>query len=178
MGKTLNEASGTIFMGKNIKPEFNENLLLENLSKKKKEEEELVEAQKILLEAAKQKQKEIDEKIERLELMPLLNKVVFIQYPENPYRKMVTDAGLLIPEKFQFTNPESGQQDTPKDGIVCCKAVEVGPECKYIKEGDDFYLDIRTALPIPFYSLGYKITSEPQILCILNEGLKERLNGR
>lgn len=171
------EQLGTFYMGKGLKTPINEDLLLENQISKMKKEKELKEANKILLETMKEKQKEIDEKVERLELLPIANKVLILPYPENPYRKIITEGGLIIPLNPQFQNPESGMQDNLKEGIVCAKVIEIGPECKWLKVEDDIFLDIRTTLPVPFYDNGYRLTTEGQIMCVLNEGLKERFYG-
>ena len=111
------------------------------------------------------KQKEIDDKAERLELIPISNKVLILPYPENPYRKAITSSGLIIPLNPQFQNPESGQQDNLKEGIVCAKVIEVGPECKWLKEGDDIYIRNVGAAPVPFDRRGYWAISEQNVIC-------------
>ena len=176
-GNLREEQLGTFYMGKNLKTPLNDDLLLENQIFKAKQEKELKEANEILKETMLEKQKEIDNKAEKLELIPISNKVLILPYPENPYRKAITEGGLIIPLNPQFQNPESGQQDNLKEGIVCAKVIEVGPECKWLKEGDDIYLDIRTTQPVPFYDNGYRLTTELQIMCVLNEGLKARFYG-
>jgi hypothetical protein len=52
--------------------------------------------------------------------------------------------------------------------------MEVGRDCNSVKVGDDIYYDKRSTWPIPFLGLGYISTSEPQVLAILGEKLKER----
>ena len=49
-----------------------------------KDEKAEQEAKQMLLELEKKKQEEINAKIQRLELMPLGNKVRILPYPENP----------------------------------------------------------------------------------------------
>ena len=53
--------------------------------------------------------------------------------------------------------------------------LKLGPDVKHVKVGDDVYYDSRTAYPLPFMNLGYKVTSEPQIIAIINNNLKERM---
>lgn len=171
--KTLDAAAGKFYIsgGKGL----DESLLLENQVAKQKMEKEAEELNKILLEASKTKQEEINAKLERLELIPMGNKVMFLAYPQNPYRKIM-EGNIIVEYDGSFRNPDSGEWDKQKDLVGCAKVIEVGPECKFLKPGDDIYYDTRTCYPVPFMSLGYQMTSEPQVLCALNEGLKNRLN--
>lgn len=171
MAKSLNEAAGKIYMGKNLRPILDDDsLLLENQLKRK----ELEDANNLLVEVEKAKQKEIEAKLEKLEILPLGSRIILLPYLRNPYRKIVSDGGILIDYDGSFTNPDSGEQDKLPQGIVCGKVIEIGPECKWVKPGDDIYYDSRTTLPIPFYSQGYHTLAEQQVLCVLNEELKKR----
>ena len=176
MTKTLNEAAGMVFMGKNLKPEFDENLLLENLSKKREEEKVQEEASALLIKLEQEKQLELEAKLEKLELMPIGSKVILLPYPNNPYKKTITKSGLFVDYDGSFMNPDSGEKDNMKQGIKCAKVIEVGPDCKMVRAGDDVFYESRAIAPIPFFSLGYEILVEGNIFCILNEGLKARLN--
>ena len=169
--KTLDTAAGKFYIngGKGL----DESLLLENQVAKQKAEKEAEELNRILLEAAKNKQEEINAKLQTLELIPMGNKVMFQAYPQNPYRKIM-EGSIIVEFDGSFKNPDSGEWDKQKELVGCAKVLEVGPEVKYIKPGDDIYYDTRTCYPVPFMSLGYQMTSEPQVLCILNEGLKDR----
>lgn len=175
MTKTLNEANGTVYMGKNLKHEFNEGLLLENLSKKREEEKKAKEATEMLIELEKKKQSELEAKLEKLEMLPIGSKVVILPYPSNPYKKTISKGGILIDYDGSFKNPDTGEQDKLKQGIQCAKVIEVGPECKIVRPGDDVFYESRACAVIPFFSLGYEILVEGNIFCILNEGLKARL---
>ena len=137
-----------------------------------KEQEE---AAKLHLEALQNKQKEIEEKLATLELMPMLNKVILMEYPENPYTELIRN-GVIVGYDGSFQNPDSGTPDKLTKLVSCAKVIEVGPEVKYLKAGDDVFYDTRTCYPVPFMRLGYILTSEPQILCALNSKLKERFN--
>lgn len=167
------EQNGKFFMGNTkqnlIMPESPFTDEFEKL-KREKEEEEL---RKLLFEAEKTKQDEINKKLQSLEMMPLGNKVIMLPYPVNPYRKVV-EGSIIVEYTGSFRNPDSGEMDKHKELVSCAQVIEVGPEVKYLKPGDDVYYLPNTAYPIPFMSLGYKITTEPQILCVLNDSLKER----
>lgn len=176
MTKTLSEASGTVYLGKNIKHQIDESLLLENLSKKRKEEQDQKEVSELLIEAEKTKQEELEKKLETLEMLPISNKVILLPYPQNPYLKTVSKGGLFIPTEMKHINAETGEIEKDAPGIQCAKVIEVGPDCKSVLPGDDVFYESRATAPIPFFSLGYVITSEPNIFAFLNEGLKARQN--
>lgn len=148
---------------------------IKDAAERLKEEKAAEEIRKALFEAEKNKQAEINKKLETLEMLPMMNKIILQPYPVNPYRKVV-EGSLIVEYTGAFKNPDSGEDDKLQELVGCAKIIEVGPECKYLKPGDDVYYDTRTVYPVPFMSMGYKLTSEPQILCVLNEKLKERFN--
>ena len=148
---------------------------IKDAAEKLREEQAEKEIKEALFEAEKNKQEEINKKLEKLELLPMMNKVILQAYPVNPYRKVI-EGSLIVDYTGAFKNPDSGEDDNLKELVGCAKIIEVGPECKYLKPGDDVYYDTRTVYPVPFMSMGYRLTSEPQILCVLNENLKERFN--
>lgn len=138
-------------------------------------ERDAKELNELYIELQKQKQKELDEKMERLELLPMLNKIILLPYPSNPYKK-VMHGSIIVEYDGSFKNPDSGEPDKLKELVGCAKVIEIGPDTKYVKVGDDIFYDTRTCYPVPFLGLGYLTTSEQQVLCIINEGLKERFN--
>lgn len=164
--------------GKFFMPEVGSKLILpedalQREFRKAKEEKIAKELSDKLTEAAKAKQEELDAKLEKLEILPMFNKIILMPYPQNPYKK-VMQGSLIVEFNGDFLNPDSGEKDTLNQLVGCAKVIEVGPECKFLKPGDDIYYDTRTVYPVPFMSMGYQLTSEPQILCVLNESLKER----
>lgn len=142
-------------------------------AQKQREQKEIEEANKMYIELQEKKQAELEAKLETLELIPMGAKVVLLPYPKNPYKK-VLNGKIIVEYNGLFNNPDSGELDTLQELVACAKVIEIGPECKYVKPGDDVYYDPRTCYPLPFMSLGYKLTTEPQLLTILNEGLKAR----
>ena len=148
---------------------------IKDAAERLKEEKAAEEIKKALFEAEQNKQAEINKKLETLEMLPMMNKIILQPYPVNPYRKVV-EGSLIVDYTGTFKNPDSGEDDKLQELVGCAKVIEVGPECKYLKPGDDVYYDTRTVYPVPFMSMGYRLTSEPQILCVLNEKLKERFN--
>jgi len=146
---------------------------LEKEFEKARDEKEAAEGRALLLELEKQKQEELNSKLEKLEMLPLGDKVILLPYPVNPYKKTL-QGSIIVDYNGEFLNPDSGEKDKMKELVGCAKVIEIGPTCKYLKAGDDVYYLPNTVFPLPFMSLGYKLTTEPQILCVLNESLKER----
>ena len=149
------------------------NQLSEDIAVNKLEREAKSLANK-LLEADKQKQADIEARLEGLEILPSGARIVVMPYPKNPYRQIFSKGGIITEYNGSFKNPDSGEEDTLETGIVCGKVIEVGPESKEVRIGDDVYYDKRTVYPLPFMSLGYVIFHETQALAIINNGLKER----
>ncbi len=170
------EQMGKFFMGGSSK-NYEGLILPENPFTKElesqKDEQAAKEARELFLKLEKEKQEELNAKLATLEMLPMFNKVILLPYPSNPYKKTV-QGSIIVEYNGDFMNPDSGEKDKLQELVACAKVIEVGPECKYLKAGDDIYYDPRTCYPVPFMSLGYKLTSEPQILCVLNESLKER----
>lgn len=147
--------------------------LLQKEFDKAKLEKDKEEAGRILFEAEKKKQEELDAKLATLEIVPMFNKIILAPYPRNPYKQLVK-GNIILGSAANFKNPDTGEMDTLKELVACARVVEIGPDVEYLKAGDDIFYDPRSCYPVPFMSLGHLLTSEPQILCVINEGLKER----
>lgn len=169
--KTLDQAAGKVYISK---PGVEE-LFLENAIEKRNQEKLQKEASEKLIEAEKAKQKELESKLSTLELIPIGPRILILPYPRNPYKKTVSKGGILIDYDGGFLNPDTGEQDKMNVGIGCAKVIEVGPDTRYAKPGDDIFYDTRTAVPIPFFGLGYQEIAEQNAFTIINEGLRERL---
>ena len=94
--------------------------------------------------------------------------IVFKPYKKNPHRKMKKSSlGLIITDDVfagAFNSPDSGENEETEPFIQCGKAISVGPECKYVKEGEDFYFR-NSKVPVPFNNLGYYAISENNVIC-------------
>lgn len=172
MGNELDQLRGKWDMSKNIIVPTNP--LMEE-ARKAEEEKKAEELAQRLKETHLAKQREIEEKLKDLEIVPNGNRLVLMPYPSNPYIKIMTDSGIFIEPNKNFFNTDTGEIEEAKELVPCAKVVEVGPDVKHVKVGDDVYYDSRTAYPLPFMNLGYKVTSEPQIIAIINNNLKERM---
>lgn len=109
------------------------------------------------------------------EIMPLRTNLFVQPYLENPYREQRSSGGLQLTDG-EFHNPDSGEIDKLNEDIVCGLVLEVGPECKYVRAGDEVFFNIRAAVPIPFMGKGFLLTHEQNLFCVINENLKERIN--
>ena len=71
-------------------------------------------------------------------------------------------------------NPVSGKYEEQKEFIVTGCVVEVGPDVKYLQEGDVIYYRRDTVVPVPFFKQGLVSLAENQVIAAVNEGLTER----
>lgn len=96
--------------------------------------------------------------------------VIFTKYERNPYRKSSkSKSGLILDtgydaHEYEFSH-ETGQMERNDLGIICCNVVAVGPECKYVKPGEDIYLRNVGIAPVPFGGQDYWAISEQNIIC-------------
>ena len=118
--------------------------------------------------------------IEKAEIKPMFNRVLVQQFKVNPFQKMEIKGGIIIDTggynpHTQF-NQQSGKYEEQDQFIVTGCVVEVGPETKYLKEGDVIYFRKDTAVPVPFFKQGFVSLGESQIIAVVNEGLQDRFN--
>jgi co-chaperonin GroES (HSP10) len=118
----------------------------------------------------------VTEKMESMEIVPVNSYVLVRPYEKNPFEKIeVTNSGIVIPTyDGSFKNPDSGEQDTEYNLSVQADVIEVGPDCKYVKEGDVVYYRRACGVPIPFFRQGFEVVAEQQIHVVINEGIKAR----
>lgn len=109
----------------------------------------------------------------KTEIKPIYNNIMVRPYSENPYLVHKTESGLVLTDG-QFENPDTGNIDVEKLGIITAQVIEVGPECKYIKKGDDVMYSEVVARPIPFFDQGFFLMNEQGVLAVLNDDLSER----
>lgn len=147
-----------------------ENQLQYEIDKAKKEKEE-EDALALLRELDDIKQKEIEDSISELELLPEGNKIIILPYPTNPYKK-IKQGSIYLGNNGSFKNPDSGEMDTLQEFVTCAKIIEVGPDCKKAKIGNDLFFIKNSAVPLPFMSLGYLVVNEPNVVAYIGKGLK------
>lgn len=128
-----------------------------------------------------QAQNEIQYDIEKAELKPMFSRIIVKPLAHNPFQKvqmqgsLIVDAGGYTPHAE--LNPVSGQYEEQREFIVTGCVVEVGPETKYLKEGDVIYYRRDTVVPVPFFKQGLVSLAENQVIAVVAEGLTERFNN-
>lgn len=142
-----------------------------------KYEAQLEENNKTLQEA----QKEVTYDINKAEIKPMLARIIVKPFKVNPFQKMETKGGIIV-DAGGYTphaeiNPATGRYEEQKQFIVTGCVVEVGPEVKYLQEGDVVYYRVDTAVPVPFLKQGFVSINENQVIAVVNEGLTERFNS-
>jgi hypothetical protein len=146
--------------------DFNEQLRFENLQKSLSDK----------LEDQLKNNDKISKVLNGLEIKPNTNYVLVKPYVKNPYEKTeIRDSGIILDsEAATFHNQDTGNEEEQTRGIVVGRVIEIGPECKYVKEGDDVYYYYGSIIPIPFFRQGFQAVAESRILMILNTDLTER----
>lgn len=179
-------AQAAIGLGDHLKFNMQENNI-DTLIKKEKANKfnSQVDAYKEALEEnnkkTEQAQNEVQYDIEKAELKPMFSRIIVKPLAHNPFQKvqikgsLIVDAGGYTPHAE--LNPISGQYEEQKEFIVTGCVVEVGPETKYLKEGDVVYYRRDTVVPVPFFKQGLVSLSENQVIAVVNEGLTERFNN-
>lgn len=121
---------------------------------------------------------EITEKMNSMEIVPLGSYVLVNPFKTNPFEKIEINDGIIIPQhNALYQNPDSGEMEEEYNFSVQAEVIEVGPACKYVKEGDVVYYRRAQGIPIPFFRQGLEVVSENQIHVVINEGIKERFKN-
>lgn len=179
-------AQTAIGLGDHLKFNMQENNLDTLISKEKANKfNAQVEAYNEALDSNNEKttkaQEELTYDIEKAELKPMFSRIIVKPLAHNPFQKievrgsLIVDAGGYTPHA-EF-NPVSGKYEEQKEFIVTGCVIEVGPETKYLKEGDVVYYRRDTVVPVPFFKQGLVSLSENQVIAVVNEGLTERFNN-
>lgn len=118
--------------------------------------------------------------INKAEIKPMFSRVIVKPFKVNPFQRMETKGGIIV-DAGGYTphvevNPMTGKYEEQKQFIVTGCVVEVGPEVKYLKEGDVVYYRVDTAVPVPFFKQGFISINENQIIAVVSENLSERFN--
>lgn len=126
-------------------------------------------------------QDKIEYDISKAEIKPMFSRILVQPFKVNPFQKMKVENGLII-DTGGYTphtqlNEQTGRYEEQKQFIVTGCVVEVGPEVKYLKEGDVIFYRVDTAVPVPFFKQGFVSLAESQIIAVVNEGLQDRFNN-
>ena len=126
-------------------------------------------------------QDKIEYDISKAEIKPMFSRILIQPFKVNPFQKMKIENGLII-DTGGYTphtqlNEQTGRYEEQKQFIVTGCVIEVGPEVKYLKEGDVIFYRVDTAVPVPFFKQGFISLAENQIIAVVNEGLQDRFNN-
>ena len=129
----------------------------------------------------KESQDKVEYDISKAEIKPMFSRILVQPFKVNPFQKMKIENGLII-DTGGYTphtqlNEQTGRYEEQKQFIVTGCVVEVGPEVKYLKEGDVIFYRVDTAVPVPFFKQGFISLAENQIIAVVNEGLQDRFNN-
>ncbi len=123
----------------------------------------------------------IEYDINKAEIKPMFARVLVQPFKVNPFQKMKVENGLIV-DTGGYTphtqlNEQTGRYEEQKQFIVTGCVIEVGPEVKYLKEGDVIFYRVDTAVPVPFFKQGFVSLAESQIIAVVNEGLQDRFDN-
>lgn len=125
-------------------------------------------------------QEDLSYDINKAEIKPVYSRILIKPLQINPFQQMeqiggiITDTGGYTPHTQR--NPMTGRIEEQEQVIKCGVVIEVGPEAKYLKEGDAVYYHTNTAVPVPFFKQGLVTVNENQILAVIAEGLEARFS--
>lgn len=113
----------------------------------------------------------------KTEIMPIGFNLMVLPYESNPYMKNETEEGFKTTDG-EFLNEDSGEKDIMKQDFMCGQVIEVGHKCEIVKAGDDVIYHVATTRPVPFKDMGFLLVAEQNLITVLGENLKERINER
>ena len=152
----------------NAKAKFNEKV--DEYVSKLEEHEKLLE----------QYTESLTEDLNQLEIRPLYEGVLIKPLAQNPFQRIkrdgliITDTGGLTPE---YKSKETGEWEEEESFIHYGVVQEVGPTCKYLKEGDVVMWRKPSETPVPFYKQGLVLVNEHSIMITVNVGLADRFKN-
>ena len=120
----------------------------------------------------------INKNVETIEILPLGNYALIKPFEQNPFQRIVRSSSGLIIDTGGFApeikNTDSGEFQEEEQFIRVGVVQAVGPECKYLQEGDAVFYSKPSEVPVPFYKQGLVNVNETRILAVVNESLTER----
>ncbi len=182
--EAINTDSNGVYIGNNVITSISENDLSKHIEEnnKIKYNESLDKFEEIMTakeSEIKEIQNELGYEVEKADLKPMFNRIIIKPFKQNPFQKMEVKNGIIIPNGFNIqaeVNPQSGKYEELEQFIITGCVQEIGPDVKYIREGDVIYYRKDTAVPVPFLSWGLFSIAENQVIAVVNEGLTKRFN--
>lgn len=126
-------------------------------------------------------QQDVADNISNVEIKPLYNRILIKPFAANPFQRMTIDNGIITDIGGMNPNVEfntiTGQLEERDQMIAVGTVIEVGPECKYLQEGDTVFYMKNMPTPVPFFKQGFWTLKEENIIAVVNEGLSERFKS-
>ena len=116
--------------------------------------------------------------INKAEIKPMLARILVKPFKQNPFQKLEVQGGIIVDTggynpHIQF-NEQTGKNEEQEQFIKVGCVIEVGPEVKYLTEGDVVYYRKDTVVPVPFFKQNLVSLNENQVIAVVNEGLEKR----
>lgn len=112
--------------------------------------------------------------------MPLYRYILIKPFDENPFQQIKREGNIITDlggQKPIYKSQETGMWEEEESYVHVGLVWEVGPETKYVKEGDVVMYNINSEVPVPFYKQGLVIVDECRITAVVNEDLKNRFTA-
>jgi len=120
--------------------------------------------------------KKVKENSKNLEIMPIGGYVLVKIYDHNPWEQIkTTEAGIIIPVfNGKYKSRETGEEERENVIVKFATVLEVGPDVKQVKAGDDIAFRNGIQFPVPFLGQDLYVIGQNNIFVVINEGLKNR----
>lgn len=132
-------------------------------------------------EKVKDYMKTIEEEIDNLEIMPIYGNLLVQPFAENPFQKIqISESGIITDiggYKPTYKSQEDGEIHEEESFIKVATVIAVGPDCKYIKEGDTIMATKASMIDVPFFKQGFMCMPESRVMAVINNGLEERFKN-
>lgn len=113
------------------------------------------------------------------EIAPLYAYILCTPFDKNPFNTITkSEGGLYLPGEGDVVekNTDTGEVEESDNIMEVASVLAVGPEVKYVKEGDIIYYRRIQKVPIPFFRSGLITVNELAVMSVVNAGLTERFS--
>ena len=129
----------------------------------------------------KEAQEQVAYDIHKAEIKPMFARIIVKPFKVNPFQKMKVKGGIIV-DAGGYTphaelNPVTGKYEEQKQFIITGCVIDIGPEVKYLREGDVVYYRVDTAVPVPFLKQGLVSINENQVIAVVALNLTERFKN-
>ena len=126
--------------------------------------------------------KNLSNDLNGLEVLPMGGYVLIEPFRQNPFQKLnITETGFIKDlggAAPTYKSEEDGEIHEEQQYIKVGTVIETGHLCEFVKPGDIVMYPVPAEVPVPFYKFGWGAVYENRLLCVINEKLTERKNGR